>query len=294
MTNPGNSLIQIVEVWTPDEAGEKLLLSTASYGRHEEFSHASHEWSFGMGEGVPGKVWETRSPVIVPDVFQSHFARVDAARQAGVTSLLALPVVEGDHVRAVVMLICDDSGGAEAAFEVWSRDNRDELGLSAEFYANLQRFSQFSKHVKFPRGASLPGLVWEDGIPRIANGLTAENGFSRASGTGAEGLDTAVGIPIMRGARVLDSVVVILSSSKSPVVQRFESWTLDPAGGFKLDACSKNGATGESDDNGCRPLVMRVSEERMPMIDDRGREGWSLAVPVFSGHEVEAIVTLTS
>jgi len=296
-----NSLIQVVEVWTPDESGDKLQLNCGSYGAHQEFSQSRRELSYAAGENVPGHVWvwQSRSPLVVPDVQTTSLRDSEATRRAGFTSALAIPVVEGDKVRAVVLLLCDQSRGAQAAFEVWSRDDRDELGLTSDYYANLKQFSNISRHVKFPRGASLPGRVWEDGAPVIVNGLTAQNGFSRPNVTVVDGvqqpaeggLDTAVGIPVMRGARMLDSVVLILSASKRPICRRFEVWKLDPA--TSSFALHESSTAISSDKVQTGDVVKQVCESRLPYVTTSEENGWSLGIPIFAGHEMSSIVTLT-
>ena len=290
------SLIQAVEVWTPNDEGDFLQLSSATYGDHEAFREASRSLTFARGEAFPGRVWDSHSPLILSDLYSEPFKRADAAKEAGLTSGLVIPVVEGNDLRAVVLLLCNQTQGAAGAFEIWKRDGLEELGLHGEYYANLQRFSAISRFIKFPRGAGLPGSVWDDEFPRIIDGLTPESGFTRAAGTGADGLKLALGIPLMRSLGILDSVILLLSAEATPMAKRFETWSVERVGEtleVRLAAAAASDSGEATADNGSGQVVQRICAERKPiLVEGADRRSWTLGIPIFIGTELRSIVVM--
>ncbi|MCA9262041.1 MAG: GAF domain-containing protein, partial [Planctomycetales bacterium] len=133
----------------------------------------------------------------------------------------------GDELRGVISLLCRDGANVQGAFEVWGRNHRDELGLAASYYAGLERFGLVSQYVKFPRGSGLPGETWVSRFPKLISRLGQSPRFMRAAGAKAEGLATALSIPVMRTALELDSVVMALSSTRAPIARVFEIWARD-------------------------------------------------------------------
>ena len=83
-----------------------LEFSDGLYGSLGEFRAASLGMRFGFDEGLPGKAWAAGHPVIVTTFEDSHFKRIAAARAAGLTCGVALPIFAGDFLLAVVVLFC--------------------------------------------------------------------------------------------------------------------------------------------------------------------------------------------
>ena len=68
-----------------------------------EFALVSREVEFRPGVGLPGRVWESGSPAWVTDVTKElNFPRAPAARDAGLHTGFAFPVVRGDDVLGVL------------------------------------------------------------------------------------------------------------------------------------------------------------------------------------------------
>jgi PAS domain S-box-containing protein len=93
-------------LWRVDEAARVL--------RHLAGWHApsvppdaleclSSGFAFGPGDGLPGRVWQSRRPLWVPDVAaDDNFPRRDAAERAGFRAAVAFPVLSGDEVLGVI------------------------------------------------------------------------------------------------------------------------------------------------------------------------------------------------
>ncbi|MES2885625.1 MAG: response regulator [Pseudomonadota bacterium] len=71
--------------------------------RYAAFREASENMGFGLGEGMPGRVWESGAPLWIVDVSKdSNFPRAPLAMAAGLIGAFAFPVVSGKEVLAVL------------------------------------------------------------------------------------------------------------------------------------------------------------------------------------------------
>ena len=75
------------EAWLPCEQNEHLQCATVSYAQAaglEDFMTGSRHFTFARGEGLPGRVWDSRRPLWIPDVTQdANFPRTALALRAG-------------------------------------------------------------------------------------------------------------------------------------------------------------------------------------------------------------------
>jgi len=95
------------EAWLPGLDGSELELWPRGYSRlesGEEFRRRSGQLHLGSGQGLPGRVWQRKTPVWLPDANQeSDFLRSALARHAGFRAALGIPVLAG-HTVVVVMV----------------------------------------------------------------------------------------------------------------------------------------------------------------------------------------------
>lgn len=137
---------------------------------------------------------------------------------------LTLPAFKAAECRGAVELEFAASGEQRAAIELWRPNERGELGLTAGWHPGLAQFGLVSQYIKFPRRAGLPGMVWSDRFPRVLGQLGASRDFVRAAGARNSGLASAVGVPFMKSAWELGSVVLMLSAGASPLFRALEVW----------------------------------------------------------------------
>ena len=104
-------IARVHEVWVedPDQPGT-LVRRQGVYGGLVDFAKASQDLSFShtQGEGLPGQTWQQGQPLLLDGtqaMAQAGATRLEAAKAAGLTYALALPVVVVDRVRAVVVLM---------------------------------------------------------------------------------------------------------------------------------------------------------------------------------------------
>ncbi|MDX1527131.1 MAG: PAS domain S-box protein [Gammaproteobacteria bacterium] len=95
------------EAWIPDSDGKRLQRGPSWHGDDSalrRFSEQSRAISFLRGEGLPGRVWESRNPEWLSDVISvpdNVFVRRKDAESAGIKAACAVPVLEQ---RRVVMV----------------------------------------------------------------------------------------------------------------------------------------------------------------------------------------------
>jgi putative methionine-R-sulfoxide reductase with GAF domain len=93
------------EVWVPD--GGALSLSAHHYASGlESFAAASENLRFKSGEGLPGRAFASGLPVVFDWLKAPGFLRERAACDAGLSSGVGIPVLDGGSVSAVACLLC--------------------------------------------------------------------------------------------------------------------------------------------------------------------------------------------
>lgn len=214
------TFIQVAEVWVPE--GDTLVFGTASYGALDAFATASRRESFKKGEGLPGKAWADARPVVLKEFNGSYFKRTEAAREAGLTSAVAIPVFAEKTLKAVLVVLCGGDDEHIGAIEVWE-DNSDALKLNAGYYGAAKNFEWVSQHTYFPHGQGLPGGVWAAQTPILMRDLGSGYAFVRAESAGNAGLTTGLGLPVPTPADH-SFVLTLLSAKDTPIARRFEIW----------------------------------------------------------------------
>lgn len=214
------TFIQVSEVWVPE--GDELVLSTGDYGELQDFAAASVATRFAKGAGLPGKAWAEARPVVLKGFEGSYFLRTEAATAAGLTSAVAVPVFDGEKLKAVLVVLCGDDEVRTGAIEVWHEQN-DLLMLDDGWYGAAKHFEWVSKHTHFPRGQGLPGGVWASETPMLMRDLGSGYRFIRADAAGKAGLTTGLGLPVP--VPTGDTwVLALLSARGTPIARRFEIW----------------------------------------------------------------------
>lgn len=94
-------------LWFPDDQGTSLSCAVIDECESGEpfapFVNACRETQFKPGVGLPGRVWQTRSPASIADVRQdANFPRAPSAALAGLCSAVAFPIVAGSEFIGVM------------------------------------------------------------------------------------------------------------------------------------------------------------------------------------------------
>lgn len=228
------TFVRVAEIWTPDSDGYLLEFGGGLYANAPDFGGISRRMCFGRGEGLPGRVWETRAPVILKDLQGGYFQRAQAAEAAGLTCAMAWPVYFGDLLKAVVVLFCGEIAGAPGALEVWRNDPRvtSDLTLFDGVYGGgNDAFEAASRGTFLPRGTGLPGLAWQREGSVFMDGVERAAQFVRGEAAAAGGLRRGLALPCpVPGNEAY--VLTFLSAPSTPIARRIESWVagVDPQG----------------------------------------------------------------
>lgn len=97
------------EAWTPNRESSVLEHSLVCYFEEAdlaEFCHQSKDLKMALGEGLPGRVWQTKQPEWIEDVSQlkqPQFWRSLQAAKVGLKASFALPIIARREVLAVLV-----------------------------------------------------------------------------------------------------------------------------------------------------------------------------------------------
>ena len=220
IVDAARTFIEVAEVWVPE--GDRLVLAGGNYGALDAFAEASRETGFAKGEGLPGKAWAEARPVVLKAFDGSYFKRTEAAKEAGLTAAVAIPVFAGEELKAVLVVLCSDDDIRTGAIELWSEKD-GYLMLDDGYYGAAKHFEWVSQHTHFPKGQGLPGGVWASQTPILMRDLGSGYRFIRSESAGKAGLTTGLGLPIARPDGE-NSVLTLLSARGTPIAHRFEIW----------------------------------------------------------------------
>ena len=184
-------------LWVYDETIARLRCRTfweAGSDSLRKFGEVSQAVQFQMGEGLPGRVWESNEPAWVSDVLtDTNFPRLPAAREAKLHGGFAFPLFAGKAVNGVIELFSHSIAesdpdllqlvtalGSQAGLFVERRRIERELERAKEnaeaASAAKDRFlATLSHELRTPLN---PVLLWADDVlrhskvpPEIAEGL---------------------------------------------------------------------------------------------------------------------------
>lgn len=214
------TFVSVSEVWVP--RGDRLVHAGGDYGDLTGFEAASRRESFAHGEGLPGRAWTEARPLVLKGFDGSYLKRVEAAREAGLSAAVAIPVFAADVLKAVLVVLCAGDAEHVGALEVWAETN-GKLSLEDGFYGAAEHFEWVSRRTTFPRGQGLPGAVLAGNAPILMRDLGSAYRFVRAEAAGKAGLTTGLGLPVASPSGPA-RVVTLLSARGTPIARRFEIW----------------------------------------------------------------------
>jgi hypothetical protein len=219
------TLIRVTEIWVPNQQRTHLEFFDGLYGKQADFKGASETMSFAYDEGLPGKAWAARRPVILHSFENSYFLRTEAAKQAGLTAGIALPIFAGDYLQAVIVFFIGDDADNVGGIEIWSNTPAEsfDMGIDDGYYGTAETFEWTARHTKFRPGFGLPGTVWQSGMPCIMQGLLNSKRTLRQDSDVKIGINKGVGIPCAYDSKQA-IVMTFLSALGTPIARRFEIW----------------------------------------------------------------------
>ncbi len=105
---------QLGTIWTLNAQDNRLHSSESWHLPHlnlQEFLEATAQMSFAPGVGLPGRIWEKRQPIWIPDLdAEENFPRAAAAAmRAGLRSAGGFPILLGDKLLGEIECFSDRS-----------------------------------------------------------------------------------------------------------------------------------------------------------------------------------------
>lgn len=201
----------LIEIWEPERAQNALGLTSGYHGELDSFRRLSGLLKFPKGVGLPGKIYESRMPLILEDLSDSgSFIRAAAAETFGLSFGFGLPIFDGSTLTAALVMLARRDMPLARVIEIWVPDAQDErLVLDSSAYQDADAMRLAASNLSYARGEGLPGLVWSTRAPLVLDDVPEEaqvrgDAFQRAK------LSLGVGIPIIEDARVR-AVVLLLS-----------------------------------------------------------------------------------
>jgi hypothetical protein len=294
------TFIRVTEIWLPNRDRSRLEFGDGLYGPLGDFRAVSERTSFAFDEGLPGKAWAARHPIILKDLQTSYFRRGEAAKEAGLTSAVALPVMAGDILLAVVVFLCGDDAEHVGAIELWHNHAavNAEMGLVDGYYGTADAFGWLSRNTKFTRGSGLPGLAWRAGLPVVLHDLGRAHSFLRWEDGAKVGLNKGMAIPYRDEEAGRTWVMTFISAQGTPIARRFELWALDPrqdgmvlqAGDGDPDPAGEGSAAPASPVARGEGLVGRAWSGCSPLVEGGPGTGSAVAIPFLNGARITAVV----
>lgn len=301
------TFIKVTEIWIPDRQRTQLEFGSGLYGALTDFQAASEQQRFAYDEGLPGKAWAQGHPVVLTKFEHSYFKRTAAAKVAGLTCGIAIPIFSGDFLLAVVMFLCGDDADHAGAIEVWSnRQHAGYISVLDGYYGTLHQFEALSRQIKMAKGEGIPGLVWASGKPVLIDNIGQPEAFVRGIEAQQAGITTCIGIPVAKHGDET-YVMTFLSAKATPLAKRIQIWLPNKIGqclvcqqGYSKDnnelaqifetltVKKGEGALGRVWLTGMPEITGGHHDDYRPELDDLSA---MLAIPVIEQGRLQAIVT---
>jgi hypothetical protein len=87
-----------IQIWVPDESGKQLVCQSGYSKQNDELAEIFETISVRKGEGLLGRVWLTGVPII------RNNSKI-ALAEGSLNSMLAMPVIDGGQLNAVVTFL---------------------------------------------------------------------------------------------------------------------------------------------------------------------------------------------
>lgn len=299
-------LVRYVELWVPHEQRDVLVLKSAMRCASVDTSSApvvstASGKEVGLGEGIAGAAWKQKSATILQEEPSDVLRKISEDSGVELASVLAIPVFQQQQVMGVAVF---GLGPGHGAVEVWSRDERDELAVTAGHYAGLPSFEFITRYTRFPKGAGVPGKVWQTGAAKLAQNLESSASFIRSFGKDPAVICTAIGLPVASANGFPSSVLLLLAAENVPLAPHLELWECAPqkasnaeAGPDTLSITNVESVDGiECGTDGWRQTVLEhLAATGQPLVIESGEgfpsgAGFVVSLPVYRGSDISGVL----
>ncbi len=194
-----------IEIWHNDpEEHDQLRILDGYYGSLREFEAVSKTTGMIKGEGLPGIAWEIGLPVLIENIADAGgFKRAENAREAGITTGLAIPAgLSGDQVYVMTFLSAKATPLSKR-IQIWIPDN-NQLICQTGYSKHNNDLAEIFESVSITKGAGAIGRVWLTGMPSITGAAENPNYNQELSD-----LSSMLALPVIEGGS-LKAVVTFL------------------------------------------------------------------------------------
>lgn len=214
-----------IEVWKPSRDESCLELHESCYLEASAFQDASRSITFRAGEGMPGKIWQQRSPAFLKELITTEFVRSGIASAAGMTTAIGFPVFCEGRVECVVLILLDSRDQVKAAFESWKYDTAlSALKLVGGTYINCEKLRRLSEFLSLPIGQGLAGIAVEQNSPYIGARFSENSHAVRGIALSSEQLLSGVALPLTDSGLSVSDVFLLFNSETTPLFSVLQVW----------------------------------------------------------------------
>jgi PAS domain S-box-containing protein len=162
------------QAWIPNQDGTVLDCCPAWFALgpgFDEFRAFSRNMTFRPGAGLPGRGWSSRQPVWVRDVtLDANFPRAEAAGKGGLKAGLAVPILSGENVSAVLEFFLNEPRSEDERLVKVIAAVAAQIGLFIEGKRAEEALRERETRLQTLADASFEGIaVCEDGVLVDAN-----------------------------------------------------------------------------------------------------------------------------
>ena len=270
------TFIKVTEIWIPDKSRTQLEFGSGHYGNLTDFKADSAHQKFAYNEGLPGKAWAEGHPIVLSQFEDSYFKRTLAAKNAGLTCGIALPIFSGEFLMAVVVFLCGDDKDHAGAIEVWHQPLNSDKTLSVMdgYYGTLQNFETISRKLSVSKDQGIAGMTWQTGMPVLIEDIGSGDNFVRAKEAQAEGITAGISIPVYNNPNK-PYVMTFLSAKATPIAKRIQIWIPNSQG---TQLICQQGFSKDTND-------LAAIFETLPVTKGIGALGrvWLTGIPIITG-----------
>ncbi|MGR8979453.1 MAG: GAF domain-containing protein [Gammaproteobacteria bacterium] len=195
-----------IEVWRNDPADkDSLYLMDGYYGTLEHFEDISRHIPMSKGQGIPGKAWETGTPVLKVDLRRANEqSRPADAQNAGITTGLGIPVCKREDQFYVMTFLSAKGTPIAKRIQIWIPDGEGQHLICRQSYSkDSNNLAEIFETISVQKGVGALGRVWLTGMPMISGNQETQYNPELNS------LSSMLAIPVIEQGR-LKAIVTFL------------------------------------------------------------------------------------
>jgi hypothetical protein len=197
-----------IELWCAPEGEAEITLVDGYFGTASGFETITREAAFGRGTGLPGGVWETGLPLLIPELARSaQFARKAAAEDVGFRRAVGWPCAVRGGGAWVMAFLSSRKSPIAGRFENWLPTGADgQFSFQGGF---CESGADLAAQWSAPLAVDAFAEVGETFVPIVTDDPAARLGEPGRSARDA-GLTRAIVLPILSGSRLKAILTVYL------------------------------------------------------------------------------------